>query len=165
MKNLLLVLGAPNDDEGNLSDIALDRLNCAYEFYKYNEDVKIMCTGGFGKSFNTTNKPHAFYSQTYLKAKGVPEGDLLPYILSANTVDDFRMSKDLILSYNPSLLLVITSDFHMARVKILHQIIVNYSSTRFIPAKSSLSESDLIPLIRHEKKAIQQLKENNYQIY
>ncbi len=39
MKNLVLVLGSSNDDQGNLSDIALDRLNCAYGFKKSHKRI------------------------------------------------------------------------------------------------------------------------------
>ena len=165
MKKLVLVLGAPNDDKGNLSNIALDRLNCAYDFYQFNDDVNILCTGGFGNRFNTTDKPHAHYAHSFLMDKSIPQSNLAEYILSSNTVDDFRKSKDLILSLNPSLLIIITSDFHMKRAKLLHNILLNYPNTLFIPAKSSLSEKELKPLIEHEEKAITELERNNYHIY
>jgi len=165
MKYLLLVLGAPNDVHGNLSNIALDRLNCAYDFYRFNDSVKILCTGGFGKHFNTTDKPHAHYAQSFLISKGLKDSVLSEYVPSSNTVDDFRMSKDLILTLNPSLLIIITSDFHMERVRILHKAILDYSSVIFIAAKSTLAECDLKPLIEHEEAAINELKSNNYRIY
>lgn len=165
MKKLVLILGAPNDDKGNLSRIALDRLNCAFDFYRCNDEVTILCTGGFGKHFNTTDKPHASYAISYLINKGIPEIDFLDPVLSSNTVDDFRLVKDPILSYDPSLLVVITSDFHMQRVKLLQKIIIDFAAVIFVPAKSSLPEDELVFLIEHEEKAIEELKRNNYQIY
>lgn len=165
MKKLALVLGAPNDAQGNLSNIAMDRLNCAYQFYKFNDDVDILCTGGFGEGFNTTDKPHAYYAQSFLMDKGIPKSKLLEHVLSSNTVEDFKNSKSLVLALNPELLIIITSDFHMGRVKILHKAILDYPDTIFIPAKSTLPENELRSLITHEEKAIKELERNNYCIY
>lgn len=165
MKNLILVLGAPNDENGNLSSIALDRLNGAYELYRFNRNAHVLCTGGFGKSFNTTDKPHAYYAQSYLIDKGVSDDDLPEYVLSSHTVDDMRMSRDFIFKSAPSLLMVVTSDFHMKRVMILYEILINYPSVVFVPARSTISENELAALILHEEKAIHELKCNNYRIY
>lgn len=165
MKNLILVLGAPNDSQGNLSNIALDRLNCAYDFYRFNDDVNIICTGGFGKGFNTTDKPHAYYAQSFLIDKGIPKSNLLEYVFSSNTVEDFRVSKELILTLNPHLLIIITSDFHMDRVKVLHRLILDYPNTLFISAKSSLPKNELELLKLHEEKAKKELESNNYCLY
>ncbi|MFR5659330.1 MAG: YdcF family protein [Butyricimonas faecihominis] len=96
MKQIVLTLGAPNDEQGNLSPMAVDRLECALGLYLYNDDVKILCTGGFGESFNTTNHPHAYYSKRFLIERGVRESDFLEFALTTNTVEDFRMSKPII---------------------------------------------------------------------
>ncbi|MDU1892548.1 MAG: YdcF family protein [Dysgonomonas sp.] len=165
MKKIVLILGAPNDDQGVLSNIALDRLNCAYEFYKCNDNVKLLCTGGFGKHFNTTDKPHVSYAMSFLINKGIPEDSLLEPVLSSNTVDDFRLAKERILSYYPSILIIITSDFHIERVRILQKVIINFPDVIFISAKSTLPEEELYFLIKHEEKAIRELKANNYRIY
>lgn len=49
MKQIVLTLGAPNDEQGNLSPMAVDRLECTLGLYLHNDDVKILCTGGFGE--------------------------------------------------------------------------------------------------------------------
>lgn len=46
MKQIVLTLGAPNDEQGNLSPMAVDRLECTLGLYLHNDDVKILCTGG-----------------------------------------------------------------------------------------------------------------------
>ena len=51
MKQIVLTLGAPNDEQGNLSSMAVDRLECTLGLYLHNDGVKILCTGGFGESF------------------------------------------------------------------------------------------------------------------
>lgn len=165
MTNVILILGAPNDQEGNLGQIAKDRLDCAFDIYQANENSLILCTGGFGSHFNTSANPHAYYAKKYLIGKGVAKEFFLESPLSSNTVDDFRMTKSMILKINPTVLFVITSDFHIKRAKILHNIIISFPRVAFIPAKSSFSDQELETLILHEKIAIQELEDNNYILY
>lgn len=164
-KNIILVLGAPNDENGNLSPMALDRLDCALNLYTYNENVRFICTGGFGQQFNTTSFPHGYYSKQYLLRKGVKEEAFLEFVLSSNTVEDLRMSKQIIEKEQPDVLLIVTSDFHMKRVKILHDIIMHYPATIFIPALSSLTAQELLPFLQHEQQALRELQANNYILY
>ncbi|MEJ5091165.1 hypothetical protein GEO21_14085 [Sphingobacterium faecium] len=81
MKKVILVLGATNDESGNLSQIATDRLNCVFELCSYNDSCQILCSGGFG-GFNPTDLPHATYSKAYLVSKGIPNHFfyLLPFL-------------------------------------------------------------------------------------
>ena len=116
-----------------------------------------MCTGGFGDHFNTTDKPHHYYSMKYLVEKGIPEAAFLDAPLSSNTIEDFQLIKDLVITENPDVLTVITSDFHMKRAQILCNRIINYAKVIFIPAPSSLSKEELVPLIEHETSAIKRL--------
>lgn len=165
MKHLVLVLGAPNDENGILSRMALDRVECAFGIYTCNDDVHFLCTGGFGERFNTTRYPHAHYSKQFLMGKGVKENDFLEFALSSNTVEDFMLSKSIIEREHPDLLMVVTSDYHMRRVRILHDLILNYPCVVFIPAKSRLTTKELGPLVLHEEQAIQQLRDRDYVLY
>ena len=61
MNKLIMVLGAPNDDNGQLSPIAIDRLYRAYDLATCYSTAKIICTGGKGEHFNNTTKPHYYY--------------------------------------------------------------------------------------------------------
>lgn len=159
MKSIILLLGSPNDEKGQLSQIALNRIECAYNLYANNEQMRIICTGGFGQHFNTTNQPHAFYTKQTLIEMGVNKEAFLPFILSANTYEDFEKSKELIEKELPEILFIVTSDFHTERARILHNRIINYPQTIFIPAKSSLSEGELSTLIAHEQRAIKGLEQ------
>ncbi|NML39707.1 YdcF family protein [Chitinophaga sp. G-6-1-13] len=160
MKKILIVLGAPNDHLGNLSQIAQDRLACAHSFYKANNDFKVVCTGGFGQHFNTTDKPHYFYAKKYLTDRNVPETAFLDCPPSSNTMEDFQMTKDLVLEAQPDILVVITSDFHLSRARALYSRIINYPKVVFIPASSSLTEEQLLPLQEHEARALKRLQES-----
>ena len=57
MKYIILLLGAPNDEQGRLSQMAQDRIDCAYNLYANNEHMTFLCTGGYGQHFNTTIGP------------------------------------------------------------------------------------------------------------
>ncbi|MGJ1264443.1 YdcF family protein [Sphingobacterium spiritivorum] len=53
--------------------------------------------------------------------KGIPDTAILDGPLSTNTVEDFKLSKELISQLNPDILVLITSDFHMQRAGILYR--------------------------------------------
>ena len=68
MSVAIVILGHINDEEGNLSAIAMLRCDMALTascLLKKTHDVKILCTGGFGESFNTTRTSHAQHLQHY----------------------------------------------------------------------------------------------------
>ncbi len=162
MKTIILVLGSTNDEKGNLSIMAQDRLTCAWKIAKENPFIKIICTGGFGERFNPTLKPHSDYAKAYLLRLGLNDEQFLPFSLSTNTIEDFKFAIPILEEYNPECLIVISSDFHMARVKLLAERILLGYSPLFISAKSSLREEDLKPLMEHEKKAISLLYERKF---
>ena len=156
-KGIIVVLGAPNSDKGELSEIAMNRLDRAVSFWKINKGYKILCTGGFGPHFNTTNQPHAKYATDYLQKKGVPADAILPYVISSNTLDDVLKAKPVIQHYQPQNLIVITSDFHMERAAILFNRHLQEQNLIFIEATSTLDETRLSQLIAHERNAISRL--------
>lgn len=165
MNKLILLLGAPNDEKGRLSRMALDRAEAAWNLYEANKNVKILCTGGFGSHFNTTGLPHAQYVKQFLIEKGVNKEDFQDFVLSSNTAEDFRKVKPILEKQQPGLLIVISSDFHIPRVKILYDLIVGYSKVVFMPAVSHLPAEQLTACIQHEKKAIAELEANNFVLY
>lgn len=158
MKKIILLLGASNDSQGNLSQMAIDRLECAFSLYACNNDVKFLCTGGFGQHFNTTDLPHAEYLKRWLSSQGVKEEDFLPFILSSNTYEDIHGLKDRMKEITGDVLIVITSDFHIKRVRILFEQSIPYENTIYIPAPSHLEEEELRKRKAHEEKAIRLLR-------
>lgn len=104
MKTILLLLGSPNNEKGVLSSIAMDRIECACRLYMDNENMRFLCTGGFGEHFNTTDLPHAYYAKKALLAKGVKEEDFLPFVLSSNTYEDLEKAKQIIERESPDIL-------------------------------------------------------------
>ena len=126
---LLFTLGAPNDDDGNLSQIALDRLNCSLNIYNSNSNpnIKIVCTGGFGEHFNKTILPHAKHAQHYLINKRIPKESFAEIIESKNTFEDLTLAKPIIEKYKPVYIIIVTSDFHMPRTRSIFEWVFGLS--------------------------------------
>lgn len=161
MKGIIVVLGSPNSDKGELSEIALNRLKRALSFYKTNKEYKILCTGGFGQHFNTTSLPHAKYAADYLKKSGVPPEDILEYVMSSNTVEDALQAKPVVERFQPQNLVIITSDFHIERASILFNRHLPDQNLLFVEAPSTLDENTLQKLKEHERNAIKKLSDLN----
>ncbi|KFF29219.1 hypothetical protein IQ37_06580 [Chryseobacterium piperi] len=169
MKSIILILGAPNDVNGNLSITAIDRLNAAYELYQKDKKLSFLCSGGFGEHFNTSDLPHAHYVKQNLIKRGVFENDFLQHLITSNTVDDFRKATPVLEEANPEAVYVVTSDFHVTRAKMIFNIItedrdINKKVT-FIAAQSTHASDELKRLEEHENKAIKILIDNNYTLY
>ncbi|WP_034042410.1 YdcF family protein [Wocania ichthyoenteri] len=157
-KNVLIVLGSPNSPEGILSDISKSRLNFCASVYSKNNLV--LCTGGWGDHFNTANKPHAYYAKAYLIKKGIVEKDFLDHAISSNTVEDAVKIKSIIEKLNGVSLTIITSDYHLNRVKLIFNEILKPFKLDFVGVKSNLDKKDYDLLVNHEKKAIKSILEN-----
>jgi uncharacterized SAM-binding protein YcdF (DUF218 family) len=162
MKGLILSLGAPNDKAGNLSPMATERLNAVINLYRHNNDMLIACTGGIGKHFNETEHPHYYYSHIYLQKNGIPDSSLTAPVYSTNTIEDFTQARELIYHIAPPVLIVVSSDFHMERVKIIHEKMLGYPATIFWGTPAGVPDNILQQLKEHEKNAIDRLSLNRH---
>ncbi len=63
MNAVIIVLGAANSSDSRLSVIAKIRCAQSYQAYLHNPKAKILCTGGFGVHFNTTDCAHERYTK------------------------------------------------------------------------------------------------------
>ena len=102
--------------------------------------------------------PHAEYLRQRLLQKGVKNEDFLPHIISSNTYEDIHKLKEVINCMPIDLLIVVTSDFHVERVRMLYEMFIRHENVIFIPATSALSNNELHARMAHEEKAIQLLK-------
>ena len=152
----MIILGHTNDSEGRLSSIAKERLNLS--FTKLEKGYKILVTGGFGNHLNTTKKMHASYSKDYLLKKGLAKSRFLKIARSQNTVEDAFFSHVIVGKYKIKDVIIVTSDFHMARVKfIFGRIFKDYNLT-FISSKTKISLEKMKILKTHERKTLRKLK-------
>lgn len=157
-KEVLVVLGSPNSPSGELSDISKSRLDCCRKMFAKGQ--LILCTGGWGPHFNISDKPHAFYGKEYLMGNGLSEEDFLEIALSGNTVDDAVKLKSILSDHRNVKLIVITSDYHIERVKLIfNEILANYEMI-FVGVESNMAAEKLRQLIEHENNAINAIKQN-----
>ncbi len=162
MDGIIIVLGSPNDEKGNLSDMAFGRLNQAISEYKGRKDYKIVCTGGFGKHFNTTDKPHAFYAVHHLIQQGIPEADILEMAESQNTLEDALLSKPIVDKYGAKSLIIVTSDFHIPRVRYIFERIFKGYDLNFSGAITKFSNKRNLALKKHERRELKKMKMKNH---
>ena len=158
---ILLVLGSPNAADGKLSPMALGRLNECLNLYRGSE-YKIALTGGFGAHFNVSPQAHAVYLKEFLIKEGVKEADILGLIESAHSVEDATLSRWLITAYCPDEVVVITSDYHYARAKLIFETVyAPFRAIRFQLASSEGIDATIVsPLVAHERVALQDLLDN-----
>lgn len=157
-QKVFIVLGSPNSPSGALGDIAISRLD--YCINHYQEDNLVICTGGWGPHFNTSVKSHAFFAKKYLIENGIPESAFLEFALSSNTVDDAVKLKPIVQKLEHPNLTIITSDYHLNRVKLIFNEILEKHVINYVGVKSNFHKNDFDKLVEHEKKAIQTIVKN-----
>lgn len=160
MNGIIIILGSPNDEHGNLSETATGRLAQGLVEFRRHRDYKILCTGGFGEHFNTTDKPHAHYAIQYLIQEGISEKDILEIAKSGNTLEDALLSKSIVDKHDVRSLVVVTSDFHMKRVKHIFKKMFKGYDLAFSSAKTSFSKERYRALRKHEKTELERLRKN-----
>lgn len=120
----------------------------------------ILPTGGFGQHFNRTARPHAFYTRRYLLEHDVPEEDILEPVYSSFTKEDASLSKLVVISYRIRNVVVVTSDFHVARVKLIFGREFSGFQLSYKGSKTMLPKHELDLLIQHEKNALAAMTDN-----
>jgi uncharacterized SAM-binding protein YcdF (DUF218 family) len=162
---IVVLLGSPNSDQGELYSVAQDRCKRAILEYRRRPGWKILPTGGFGAHFNTTDKPHAHYLKEYLIAHGIPDSDILEFALSRNTIEDATLSYPIITKHGVDRALVVTSDYHGDRARYVFQREYRDITLTFAlcPTDERTCELDLVALKAHEKKALAKLKRQDIQ--
>ena len=156
---VIVVLGSPNFPDGTLGPIALDRIKGCLGIFDPTKH-KILCTGGFGAHFNTSPVAHANYLKDFLIQKGVPSTAFLPLALSSNTVEDAVMSKSILKEVEYKNLIILTSEYLLARVKFIFTEILNDFNLNFNAVTHHSIDDVLEPLIQHEKVAMDLLNSN-----
>ncbi len=162
MEKIVVVLGASNSAAGKLDEIALDRLNACAEL-NLNENNLILCTGGIGPHFNTTHTPHAEYAKAYLKSLGIDQSRFLEIANSLHTVSD-AIEVEKIIRNRECALQIITSNFHLERVKIIFDHVIPQIEKEYIGVEHQLPEWRSTELIAHEKKALAEINKNGLKL-
>ncbi len=155
---LLLVLGSPNDPSGRLSSVAKERLALALDEHARHPDFPILLTGGFGEHFNQSPLPHAEHARAHLVSRGVPKDAFTDFALSGNTIEDASLSQPIVDQVDPVRLVVMTSDFHVARARYLFDRAFPSRSVEYLGATHECSETVRKQLEHHEASALERLR-------
>ena len=158
MEGIIVILGSPNDEAGNLLSIAKERLDQGIKELRKHQGYKILLTGGYGDHFNKTNKPHAFYAKQYLMEKSIKDEDILEFAESSDTSEDAKLSKPIIEKYGVRDILVVTSNFHLERAKFFFKKFLGNGNLTFSASKTDLPEEQLSALRAHENGLLERLK-------
>ncbi|QLC24284.1 YdcF family protein [Parasphingopyxis algicola] len=156
----IFILGAPNDENGGLSQLARARVETAASICKdrlaSGRRPLIVPTGGHGAHFNRGPRPHWVYVRRDLLLEGVPEEAISKTGLeSGNTVEDVAMIARYTADHGCSACSVVTSAFHIERCTLLFGCLAPFLTVQFLSANNppDLGEEATI----HEQKAIAQL--------
>jgi uncharacterized SAM-binding protein YcdF (DUF218 family) len=152
----IMVLGSPNASNGRLGPIAISRAQKCLEIFDKNTD-KILCTGGFGLHFNTSQLAHSYYMQKYLEKQGLNTTCFLSPALSANTVEDASKARAILAQNQPKKLYIITSEYHMARVQLIFDEILQQYDKTYLATANTMGKKALQKLEAHEAKSIAEI--------
>jgi uncharacterized SAM-binding protein YcdF (DUF218 family) len=159
---LMVVLGSPNSEAGELYNIAKDRCELALTEYTRRPGWKLLLTGGFGAHFNTTDRPHAAYLKQYLTQRGISERDIVEFAESTNTLEDASCSKPIVLKHGVGQIVVVTSDYHEARARYIFErefadtdVLLQFSVSR---TDEETCEFDLAAQKQHERESLERMK-------
>ena len=154
MNTAIIILGSPNDKDGNLLPIAISRCEKALSEYHRLADCKILCTGGFGEQFNASQFSHGSYLRDYLVSRGVPASKFLNVALSSFTLEDATLSKPILEEHAIEQVTLVTSDFHMARARLVFEHVMPNITFSYAEAETNVGSLEFEKLVQHEQYAI-----------
>ncbi|MGE5613784.1 MAG: YdcF family protein [Bacillota bacterium] len=114
----IFILGAGVNGE-EISLTLKSRLDAGLEYLRKYPDAKAVVTGGQGKHENITE---AEAMRKYLVANGIDESRIIVEPLSDSTMENFKLSMDLVRQKTGkpvSEITFVTNDFHVLRAKML----------------------------------------------
>jgi uncharacterized SAM-binding protein YcdF (DUF218 family) len=165
IKGMIVVLGSPNCENGELQSIGKERCELVLAELAKRSGWKILLTGGYGAHFNTTDQPHAAYLKHYLVKRGVPSEVIVEFAESTNTLQDASLAKSIVLKYRVPEIVVVTSDYHIDRARYVFEHEFADTEVHLEFAVSQTEEEacafDLKAQKKHEQEALAKLKERN----
>jgi uncharacterized SAM-binding protein YcdF (DUF218 family) len=157
---IIVVLGGPNDRAGQLLPTSRERALAALRAYGADPSARLLLTGGQGAHFNTAPRPHFEYLAAFLAAEGVPAAAIMGGVSSSSTIEDAQLSAERLADEpGPLLLKLVTSDFHLARARLLFERAFPAGRARIElhAAPAGLPPDELARALEHEARAIARL--------
>lgn len=152
----IVVLGGGIDLKGNLPSHVYQRLNKAIELHKKLPSSKIVLTGKYSFLYGV-NKPSTTEAEKmaqYLLSKNIPKKDLFMEKNSQDSISNaYYLKKNIFIPKNEPQAIIITSHFHLERVKYIFQkVFGSQYRLEFIGLQEYLPKEE-------EKKVLQRQKE------
>ena len=122
MSILIVLFGQENEADGKLRIPAVARCAKAAEVFREmspGSEVVILPTAAFGKNFNTSAHPHFYYLTNELIHLGVPPENILPGVVTSNTLQDATEAWYRFKNGGFHKLVAVTSDYHADRVAMI----------------------------------------------
>ena len=153
-ESFAVYMGAPNSPDGTLSNISLSRLNTLVSVVREKKVNKIILTGGFGQHFNQSSSPHWFWAKSYLVNLGVPEHWIVACLETQSTESDVKEVSRFLDGAECSELIVVTSDFHVMRTRLLFLADAPNLKVSFVPSATIADDKTFLSLATHEVRRI-----------
>jgi uncharacterized SAM-binding protein YcdF (DUF218 family) len=139
MKADIIIVLAHKLSKGKVSSIGKERLDKAVTLYKKGLAKRVLITG-----------KEAAVMKKYL-AKQVPAKVIVVESKSRNTIENAELTKEVIGKKKWNKLVIITSDFHMARVKYTFGKIMPKKKITFMASRTQVSKPKMAVLKLKEK--------------
>ena len=165
---VVVILGAENDASGRLSEMTVERARGGLREYWKRPGSKLLLTGGYGL-FNQAAEPHAVYLARYLVEQGLDARDLLPFAISAHTVEDAALAQKILADYAVQAITIVTSEVHLARARLIFEHFFKAEPQAepltFVGTPNAVSPARLETMRLHETKSINLIKKQGGIIY
>jgi uncharacterized SAM-binding protein YcdF (DUF218 family) len=162
--NVIILLGAQNDNNGKLSNMAVSRIQGAIRKYVEFPGSKLLIHGGYGH-FNNTNRPHSYYVEQYLLNQGIKKTDIIAKLETANTVEEAAFSKNFLDAFEINSICVVTSEFHIRRAKLIFEHFFKPHLLTFVGTLNGVSSRFLQSLYSQEEKRIKEINKQGGVIF
>lgn len=149
--DLVIVLGSTIIGDGVLSKIASERLDAALDLIPKLNSPKLILTGGFGDHFNKTARAYSLYAQDYLIKNGLSPDLVAALVPSLDTVEDATLSFGIVNFLKPARIFVLTSDFHLERVRYIFGRVYSGKSVNFVAVPHIAEKRSIAELLEKEK--------------
>lgn len=149
-RDLVVVLGAPNDAAGTIGPAAMGRCVAAVDLCRRTSAALVLC-GGYGAHFNTTALPHWRHCAAWIASR-LPD-PVLGGLESRHTYEDLLLSRELVDQLRPRAVTVVTSDYHLDRASFVARAVLPAARMVAIPL-GGVDPGERERLRRHEEKAL-----------
>jgi len=160
-KNFVVVLGGGIDMQGHLPDHQIERLKKAVELFRKNPDSKIVLSGKYSFLYEKEKPPitEAKAMMIYLTQNGVDKDDLILEEESMDTIGNaYYLKKNYFKNEDFDMLIVITSQYHLERVRYIFSKLFIKSTIEFIAVNDTESENKINQILARQDKLLTKTK-------